>query len=335
MTVNQNINIIPATATGTNDLGSAALPWDNVYGVILHQNGNLVCDAAGNNCPFNGGYLGEGFGALYPVNNTTDLLIGSSATTSAKFAFTGVSSGIPTASISGTTANVATYLTGNGTLSTTNAQNLVLGSSTTGNIILSSRGVTSLTADGANLTAAGTITLPNSNTLTGVSNYLQLANGVSVGGGTTYHFDSTGNIVANDVAVNGGNLTTTQTTANIFTNATTLGIGAGTGTTTVNNTLAVTGNTNLNGDTTIGNAITDNITFTGHVAANSSLIPIGTTGTNDLGSSALPWDNIYGVALYQNGNLVCDAAGNNCPAGSGYWDNLLDHCIQQIIRSIY
>lgn len=74
------------------------------------------------------------------------------------------------------------------------------------------------------------------------------------------------------------------------------------------------------GDTTLGDATTDTITFTGRVAQDADLLPIGTTGTNDLGSGALPWDNIYGVALYQNGNAVCDSSGANCPAGSAnYW----------------
>ncbi|MDZ4227751.1 MAG: hypothetical protein U1E54_00735, partial [Candidatus Levybacteria bacterium] len=38
--------------------------------------------------------------------------------------------------------------------------------------------------------------------------------------------------------------------------------------------------------------------FTGRVAEGSSLIPIGTTGTNDLGASALPWDNLYVDNIY-------------------------------------
>ncbi|MDE1767657.1 MAG: hypothetical protein KGI27_15495, partial [Thaumarchaeota archaeon] len=38
---------------------------------------------------------------------------------------------------------------------------------------------------------AGTITLPNSNTLTGVSNFTQFSNGISVGGATTYNITTT------------------------------------------------------------------------------------------------------------------------------------------------
>ncbi len=439
--VAQDSDLIPITTTGTNDLGSSSLPWDNVYANAFVQNGNAVCDASGANCPAGAGYWNQSLGALYPTNNSTDLLIGGNATASAKFAFTNVAAGIPTATIAGSVANVATYLTGNGNLATTNMADLTLGGATTGNVVINSRGSTALTANAANLTASGTLTLPNSNTLTGVSGYVQTSGGYSVGGGTTFHFDSSGNIVASDVAVNGGDITSTgalnitpggalvvgatgqtstlqgstlsltsngggnditltsadqiifdagttielqdntnitgnldvsgtltsggsnafqiDSTGNISSTGTTgislsgndadftfsgtsnhditassgtLRLGATTliGAITGNNQnvtgigdLSVDGNTTLNGDSTIGNAITDNITFTGRVAQDSDLLPITTTGTNDLGSGSLPWDNIYGVNLFQNGNAVCDASGNNCPAGAGYWAQAL------------
>ncbi|MBI4096085.1 MAG: MerR family transcriptional regulator, partial [Candidatus Levybacteria bacterium] len=113
---------------------------------------------------------------------------------------------------------------------------------------------------------------------------------------------------AGDIAVNGGDLTTsattfnllnaTATTLNIGGAATTVSLGASTGTTTINNALAITGALTANGNVTLGNEITDTLTFTGRVAQDSDLIPIGTTGTNDLGSSALPWDNLYADNIY-------------------------------------
>jgi hypothetical protein len=325
--VAQDSDFLPIGTTGTNDLGSALLPWDNIYANNIVQNGFAVCDASGANCPAAGSGGSKWrlvSGAVSPFTDSLDVLIGSTATTSAKFGFTNVASGTPTATISGSIANVATYIDGNGNLSTTNAQNLTLGSTTTGNVVINSRGSAALTANGANLTGTGTYTLPNSNTLTGVSGFLQNSGGYSVGGATTYYFNGSGNINANagtfagNVAVNGGDLTTTQTTANLFTNATTLGIGNASGTTTINGILAATGATTLNGNVTLGDAVTDTLTFTGRVAQDSDLLPIGTTGTNDIGSASLPWDNIYANTLYQSGNLVCDASGANCPtAGSG------------------
>src|SRR6185437_4100114 len=68
---------------------------------------------------------------------------GSTATSSAKFGFLNVAGGTPTASISGTSNN-ALYLTGDGTLATTNGNSLTLGNSgastSTGNILLNPNG---------------------------------------------------------------------------------------------------------------------------------------------------------------------------------------------------
>ena len=58
---------------------------------------------------------------IIPERIQFDVPIGSDSTTSAKFAFTGVNGGLPTASIAGTTTNVATYLTGEGTAVTNGA----------------------------------------------------------------------------------------------------------------------------------------------------------------------------------------------------------------------
>ncbi len=83
-------------------------------------------------------------GALFPINSTLDTLIGGTASNSAKFAFLNVNSGTPVASISGNLANIATYLTGDGTLGTTNRQSLTLGNSstynTTGNLLIHPNG---------------------------------------------------------------------------------------------------------------------------------------------------------------------------------------------------
>ncbi len=94
-------------------------------------------------------------GAIYPNNATLDAFIGGNSTASAKFAFTNVSSGTPTASISGTTANVNTYLTGEGNLATTNMQPLVIGGSSTGPIQLSPKGTTGLNVNGSGQVGIG------------------------------------------------------------------------------------------------------------------------------------------------------------------------------------
>lgn len=83
----------------THNLGSATYKWNSIYGTTLYQGANQVCDTSGN-CPGTN-YLRLNLGTLSPVNNTLDFLIGSNATSSAKFAFTNVNAGTPTATISG------------------------------------------------------------------------------------------------------------------------------------------------------------------------------------------------------------------------------------------
>lgn len=74
-------------------------------------------------------------GAVSPkLASTLDLLLGSNATASSKFAFINVNSGTPTASISGNAGNNSLYITGSGTLATTNKQTLNIGSASTGDI---------------------------------------------------------------------------------------------------------------------------------------------------------------------------------------------------------
>ena len=87
----------------------------------------------------NGGspfFQDNSLGAIYPLNSTTDFLIGGATTASAKFAVLNMAGGTPTASLSAGTANNAVYLTGDGILATTNKQTLTLGSASTGNIVL-------------------------------------------------------------------------------------------------------------------------------------------------------------------------------------------------------
>src|SRR5258708_2452987 len=99
----------------------------------------------------------SGNGTIFPQNSTMDLLIGGQSTASAKFAVTNVNSGTPTMTLSGTAGN--TFISADGTFQTTNSQNVTIGGSTTGNIILSPlNGTGTLTVNG-NTTFAGTSTV--------------------------------------------------------------------------------------------------------------------------------------------------------------------------------
>jgi hypothetical protein len=82
------------------DLGSASLQWRNIYAA------GSICFAGGTDCTSSFSTLGVNYwnltsGTVQPKNATVDLLIGGTATTSAKFGFINVNSGTPTATISG------------------------------------------------------------------------------------------------------------------------------------------------------------------------------------------------------------------------------------------
>jgi hypothetical protein len=148
------------TSIGTTQFNTVTYTWpgsDGTNGYILSTNGTgtlswadpsvLVATAS---------YWDLLNGSVYLKNNTTDLLIGGNSTASAKFGFINVNNGTPTASISGTTANVATYLTGEGNLATTNMKSLTLGGVSTGNILLSPNNTAGLAVNNSGNVGIGT-----------------------------------------------------------------------------------------------------------------------------------------------------------------------------------
>jgi hypothetical protein len=392
-------NVLPATTDSVSLGSSGSLQFNNIYANAFLQDGNLVCDASGTNCPTGtaGGskwkYL---LGAISPFTDDLDVLIGSSATTSAKFAFKNVAAGVPTASISGTTAFVSTFIDGEGNISTTNRANLVLGNSATYN----STGNVLINPNGTGYVGIGT-TAPNSPfhlaRADGVNPVTLKVNNTIGAGGDTQVLLSTSAVLSSDAigasiyadrtdAVSSGDtdlLFRNTVSSALATNLIIKSSGViGMGTTAPDAKLEINhatgdnlrltyndsdgsataytdfslgsdgdltidsagGNINLlddlaaNANVTLGDAITDTITFTGRVAQDSDLIPIGTTGTNDLGTALLPWDNVYAGAngFNQNGNLVCDASGANCPsatAGGSKW-KLLDGAISPFSDSL-
>src|SRR6185369_2660237 len=142
---------------GANPIFSAVNLTTDVTGILPTTSGGSPFDAAS--------------GSIFERNTTQDFLLGSQATSSAKFAILNVNSGTPIATISG-----GTFLTGAGNLGTTNRQSLTLGGGTTGNIIIANNTIqtgatnfttgTGLTTIGGNLTVNGTaLTITNAATL--------------------------------------------------------------------------------------------------------------------------------------------------------------------------
>ena len=139
---------------------------------------------------------------------------------------------------------------------------------------------------GAGLTVAtGNIVLPNSNTISGVSNFVQFNNGISVGGGTTYFINSSGqaNLAGSTIAQihDTGGLTVLGNSNLSGTTASQLHV---TGATTLNSTLNVTGISNLAGTT---------------------VSQLSSTG------------RISGTTIIQNTYTVCDQSGNCAGTAAG------------------
>ncbi len=340
--VAQDSDLLPIGTTGTNDLGSALLPWDNVYVGAngFNQNGNLVCDASGANCP--GGstqYWGQSAtGALYPLNSSVDILIGGSATTSAKFAFKNVLTGVPTASISGTTAFVSSYLTGEGNLATTNFANLTIGGATTGNITLNPSNSISggfVAPNTTNVTDLGQASLVWRNiygttiagtTLTQGGNAVCDSSGANCpaagSGGSKWRlvpgaimpFTDTLDVLIGSTATSSAKFAF----KNVYSGTPTASIS---GTTAFVSTF-LTGEGNLAttnfANLTIGGGTTGNITLNPSNSIAGGFVAPNTNNVTDLGTSSLLFRNIYGTTIYQGTNQVCDSSGN-CPGGVNQW----------------
>jgi len=193
ITLNDNV-----TFAGTTTLNGQTYTWpasagSNTYVLQTNGSGTLswVAQTGGGDS-----YWGQANGTLYPLNSTVDFLLGGQATSSAKFAVLNMDSGTPTATIAGTTANVALFYDGNGNISTTNRQSLVLGNSSTynstGNILLSPNGTgfvgigttapTALLDIAGDASTSGSLVFRSTNPTIDILNGSNLSFATSVGG---------------------------------------------------------------------------------------------------------------------------------------------------------
>ncbi len=142
----------------------------------------------------------DSLGTISPINDTLDLLVGSTATASARAGFININSGnTPTATLSAGAAG-GTYLTATGTLATTAKQSLTIGNSTTGNVVIAPGGTTALTGIGANLTAAGNLTLTAaSNLIFGSTTLAETTSAVDSGAFVVGTFDEYSNSASTTV----------------------------------------------------------------------------------------------------------------------------------------
>jgi len=180
--------------------------------------------------------------------------------------------------------------------------NIQIGVSDNNEIDTSSGGLTLDSASGQtiiddNLSVTGVSTFTGATTFTGA---------IDANGGATIDNIQIGISGDNEIDTSTGNLT----------------LDSAGGTVTVDDNLTVVGQTDLNGDVNIGDAVTDSVTVTGRF--DSDLIPLDDS-QRDLGTTGLRWAEIYGDALTIDnvqigvsgtgeidtdaGNLTLDSAG--------------------------
>jgi len=353
-------NILPAL-TDTNNIGSSSsLEFNNVYAKAFFQSGNAVCDSTGANCPAGATqYWNQTNGALYPMNNSVDVLIGSDSTSSAKFAFINVSSGTPTASISGSITNVSTYLTGDGTLAVTNMAPLNIGNGETGSVQIAPGSATGIFVNGTTGAVGVNTAAPSSSYTLDVvgSAALERLRTTSSGAITSLYFSNAGIGGSGAVGMEGSGggtlLTGSGSYATILrsdgSHLVQLGAGGdvtmtlttddkvGIGTTTptavldVNGTASVSGTLAFHAGTgtiqtttfsplVLGGNTTGNITLNPSNGIAGGNVSPAVTDVTDLGtSSSLEFRNVYAKAFFQSGNAVCDSSGANCPAATNFW----------------
>ena len=204
----------------TNGSGVVAQTTTGGLGQCLVSNGDGThtwgsCGAGGGG----GAFSIAGTGVIYPQNTTTDLLLGATSTDSAKFAFLNVLSGTPTASISANSGDNALYITGDGTLGTTNAQTLTIGSATTGDIVLSGFGAGIIHSDANGVLSSSAVDLGSSD-VTGTLGVGSGGTGVSTFGGTnTILYTTAADTLASLSTANNAALITNATGVPSFTTA--------------------------------------------------------------------------------------------------------------------
>ena len=319
--------------------------YNNAGGIFYSNSGTLALTGTGtgSQCLLGGStptwgscstgtanYWQQNLGTVEPASITNDLLLGSNATTSAEFAFTGVANNTPVASISAVTGGAPNGLSFNGSTSTIQSLNdktLIIGGSSTGNIIVDSQSLLNLNTvnNKAITTGTGLTTLGGNLTVNGAG--VTLAGNSSIidmTGTGTLGLDTTTNraiTTGTGLTTLGGNLTVNGAGVTLAGNSSIIDM-TGTGTlgldTTTNRAITTgTGLTTLGGNLTVngatinlGNASSTTIQTTG---ANTSLtLGANGTGTLLLNSSATSGVEIGSAIVTPKAPLFINGGiGNN------------------------
>ncbi len=260
------ITLSASTGTGQCLIGGATASWGACGGGVAGSNWRLSS------------------GALSPINDTLDLLVGSTSSSSAKFAVLNINgTATPVASVSatsGTDINKGIYLSGNGSIQSVRNNTLTIGGSTTGVTQLASQVIQFTGASQIIDTAvAGTLnfnTITNRPITTGTG-LLTTGGNLSVNGSTTTLASTVINLTGNSPTID----LTHASTLSINT-TTNRPITTGTGLTTLGGNLTVNGSTTSLASTTIsltGASPILNLTHASTLSINTTTNRPITTGT--------------------------------------------------------
>jgi len=215
-----------------------------------------------------------------------------------------VASGVPTASISGTTANNSLYITGDGALATTNKESLTIGSASTGNISIFGIGTGVVQANSGILSTG----LVQNNELQNNSITINTSTGLSGGGAVAL----------------GGSLTLTNTGVTSALAGTGISVSGSTGAVTISNTgvTSITGGSGgsvLTGGLTLANSITatSTITIDNASTAQKGIAQFNSTNFSDNGSGTINTiQNINNTATPTFSSLTLSANTNELTLGT-------------------
>ncbi|GBD07663.1 hypothetical protein HRbin21_01494 [bacterium HR21] len=321
--------------TGTSTIGDGSLD-DNGSGTLSRAGNIAINPGAGNTLSTNGNFSAAGTGtfggqltvssggAAITGNSTVSGTLGVSSDVSVGGNLTATGNG----SIGGSLSVTGTGQFGN-TLTVSSGGAAITGNvSVTGNLSATGNGSIggSLSVTG-NGSIGGDLAV-NGNTTLGAG----AGNSVTITAGTVTAANLPTGTSDDFIVRDGSNALRVRTISNIvtgtgtanrlvrWTSASTIGDGSlsddGSGTLSragniainpgAGNTLSTNGNFRVDGNTTLGDAASDNVTFTARVS--SAIVP-STDATYDLGSSTLRWANIYG-GDFLGDNLVLGGNAN-------------------------